>query len=146
MNATYFTHLFLHHLLSLIIHREENCQISIHSIPSIALQPLLGPGPPQQTPPYFSVICSSHCRILLRSFQRPAVTFYSLVSFKYFLHNCVIRLNLLSPGTGRPLVILLMTILVSNEDLWFRRWFFFIDPLQRGSAALHSTASPSVGK
>jgi len=50
MNTTYLSYLFLHHLLSLIIHREENCQISIHSIAFIALQPLLSPGLPQQTP------------------------------------------------------------------------------------------------
>jgi hypothetical protein len=30
---------------------------SIH--PSVMLQPLLGPGPPQKTPPYFSAFCSS---------------------------------------------------------------------------------------
>jgi len=41
---------------------------------------------------------------------------------------------------------LLTTILVSNEDLWLRRCFFFIDPLQRRSVALYSTASPSMEK
>jgi hypothetical protein len=102
MNSTYLSYLFLHHLLSLIIHREENCQISIHSIPSMALQPLLGSGLPQQ--PYFSVICSSRCRILLRSFQQPAVFVLLAVSYKYFLHKYVIRLNLRSSGIGRPLV------------------------------------------
>lgn len=149
MNTTYLNHVFLHHLLSLIIHREENCQISIHSIPSTALQPLLGPCLPQQTSPYFSVVCLSHCRILLRSFQQPAVPFYSLQSvinifFIIMLSDSTyVLLELVGPWQDYRL---LTTILVSNEDLWFRRWFFFIDPLQRRSVALHSTASPSVEK
>ena len=32
---------------------------SFHSIPSMALQPLLGPGLPRKMPPFFPVFCSS---------------------------------------------------------------------------------------
>jgi len=145
MNATYFNHLSLHHLLSLIIHREENCQISIHSIYSAT--PSSGPWPPLAD----ASILLRHLLVTLSDLttQFSAACRYFLlltVSYKYFLHNRVIRLNLRSPGIGRPLVTLLTTILVSNEDLLFRRWFFFIDPSRRRSVALHSTASPSVGK
>lgn len=115
MNTTYLSHLFLHHLLSLIIHREENWKISIHSTASITLQPLLGPGLPQQTPPY-SVICSSHCQI-----SSMKSLFIITVSYKYFLRNYVIRLNLRSSGIGRPLVRL-STI---DDNPCYERGFVF---------------------
>ena len=42
--------------------------VPFHSIPSMALQPLLGPELPQQTPQFFSVFCSfppsSYCQDL----------------------------------------------------------------------------------
>ena len=118
MNATYLSHLFLHQLLILIIHR-ENCQIFNHSISICSATTPPGPWRPLAD-------ASTLLRHLLVSMsdlttQFSAACSYFLlptVSYKYFLHNYVIRLNLRSSGTDRPLVRL-STI---DDNSGFERW------------------------
>jgi len=55
------------------------------SIPSMALQPFLGPGLPQKTPPFFSVFCSSPSSSYSYDLCRDSAGLYFRTSFVRFI-------------------------------------------------------------